>query len=700
MAQFASRPPGQPQPQFQSQPQVRPEDRPAAADSLTAPAATPEPPALSAARTALKEYFGHDDFRPSQRELVEWVLSGRDVLGVMPTGAGKSLVYQVPACVLPGLTIVVSPLISLMKDQVAALTEAGIPATCLNSALTAAEQSEAFAFAASGACKLLYVAPERLDTPRLQELVQRVPVSLVAVDEAHCVSQWGQDFRPSYLGIAEFIACLPERPTVAALTATATGDVRANIVEALRLRDPYVLVSGFDRPNLYFGVERPEPRDKQRCLLRLVRKRAARRDAPGGVSSGQTGIVYCSTRAAVEEVCDLLWNDGFASTRYHAGLSAEERRENQDDFLYDRATVMVATNAFGMGIDKSNVSFVIHYNMPSDLESYYQEAGRAGRDGSPADCILIYNKKDVQTCRFLIERSRDEGLANGNAPELADELYRRDCERLKRMTLYCTTTDCLRSTILRYFGETDAPFRCEHCSNCSTEVEVEDATVDAQKIVSCVLRVANTGRQVGKSTIVDVLRGSKAERILGWRFDELSTYGIMADQSAQHVRYVLDALVDAGYLGVTDGQYPTVFATSEGRDWLLRTKEPFEVKVSKRMAKTADEGAGGGRAFGQRGADGTVGSVFGRGSGAGTGAELEADPELFEELRKLRTRIASEEGVPAYIVFSNATLADMAAKRPTDEDELLDVSGVGRAKASKYGERFLACIKEFGAAGE
>ena len=633
---------------------------------------------LTEARRVLKECFGHDDFRPSQRELVAQVLGGRDVLGVMPTGAGKSLVYQVPAVVKEGLTVVVSPLISLMKDQVAALAEAGIPARCLNSALSQDEQAEAFSFVASGACKLLYVAPERLDTPRLQELVHRVPVGLVAVDEAHCVSQWGQDFRPSYLGIAGFIATLPQRPVVAALTATATDEVRRDIARALDLRDPYVTVAGFDRPNLYFGVERPEPRDKKRTLLRLVAARAARTSDPGGAASGQTGIVYCSTRNAVEEVCDLLREEGFAATRYHAGLSAEERRDNQDDFLYDRATVMVATNAFGMGIDKSNVGFVVHYNMPSDLESYYQEAGRAGRDGSPADCILIYNKKDVQTCQFLIDRTREECLANGNDPDVADGLYRRDCERLRTMTLYCTTTDCLRSSILRYFGETDAPFRCEHCSNCSTDVEVEDATVDAQKVVSCVLRVEQRGRQVGKTTIVDVLRGSKADRILSWGFNELSTYGIMADQSAQRVRYVLDALVNAGYLGVTDGSYPCVFVTPAGRDWLLRTREPFMLTVPKRLPREA--------------AEKDAGRVFGARKKGALGAS-DADPELVEALRSLRTRIAAEEGVPAYIVFSNATLVDMAAKRPQTLEEFLDVSGVGRVKAERYGVRFLEVLR-------
>jgi ATP-dependent DNA helicase RecQ len=515
----------------------------------------------------------------------------------------------------------------------------------------------------------------------LRDVVARVPVALVAVDEAHCVSQWGQDFRPSYLQIAAFVASLPTRPIVAALTATATSEVRADIRRALELRDPFELVSGFDRPNLYFGVERPEPRDKRRTLVRLVAARAARTTAAGGAASGQTGIVYCSTRAAVEEVCDLLRDEGFAATRYHAGLSAEERQANQDDFLYDRATVMVATNAFGMGIDKSNVGFVVHYNMPRDLESYYQEAGRAGRDGTAADCILIYNKKDVQTGQFLVDKSHEEALANGVAPQVADELYRRDCERLRRMTLYCTTTDCLRSTVLRYFGENDAPFRCEHCSNCSAEVEVEDATVDAQKVVSCVLRVERLGRQVGKSTIADVLRGSKAERILNWGFDKLSTYAIMADQSTARVRYLLDALVDAGYLGVTEGSYPTVYTTERGREWLLRTREPFELKVPKRLPREAEERDR------RSGAGGTAGRVYGRG-----GAAADADPQLLAELKALRTQIAAEEGMPAYIVFSNKTLEDMAARMPADEDAFLEVSGVGAAKAAKYGERFLARI--------
>ena len=662
---------------------AQPRDAAAQSCESAAPAREPAPadsPAMRRARALLKERFGYDDFRPNQRDLVAAVLEGRDVLGVMPTGAGKSIVYQIPALMLPGLTLVVSPLISLMKDQVAGLEQAGIPAACVNSSLSAAEQADAFARAASGQVRLLYVAPERLSSPRLAELAHAVPIDLVAVDEAHCVSQWGQDFRPDYRQIAGFVEGLPTRPRVAALTATATEEVRADIVDALELRDPFVLVGGFDRPNLYFGVERPEPRDKDATLVRLVAARAALRNPDGSVAgAGQTGIVYCSTRKAVEHVCDLLWQEGFASTRYHAGLSAEERRANQDEFLYDRASVMVATNAFGMGIDKSNVGFVIHYNMPSDLEGYYQEAGRAGRDGSPADCILIYNKKDVQTCQFLIDRSRDDAEANGCDPQTAALLHERDCERLKKMTLYCTTTDCLRSYLLSYFGQTAQARRCEHCSNCSCEVEEQDATVEAQKVMSCVLRVAERGRTAGKSTVVDILRGSRAQRILDAGYDGLSTYGIMSDVSTQRVRFVLDSLEEAGHLACTPGQYPTVFATEQGRRWLLRDKTPYLLRVPKRLkSKPAPASP----------VTGAKGTTFGRG-GAGV---PEADEELFERLRALRTVIAREEGVPAYIVFNNVTLIDMAAKRPRDLDELLDVSGVGSSKAARYGERFLACV--------
>ena len=644
------------------------------------PEASPEPPAcdpalLERARAVLHERFGYPDFRPSQGQLVQRVLAGRDVLGVMPTGAGKSLVYQVPALVLGGTTVVISPLISLMNDQVQALEQAGVAAACITSALSAAERSETFERARAGLLSLLYVAPERLDDPGFLELASHLRVPLVAVDEAHCVSQWGQDFRPSYLNIAAFVERLvaggTPRPIVCALTATATQAVRDDIARGLDLRDPWVMVAGFDRPNLYFGVERPEPRDKAACLLRLVQ-----------AHEGQSGIVYCSTRKNVEEVCELLRGRGVPATRYHAGLAPEERQKNQEDFVYDRAPVMVATNAFGMGIDKSNVTFVIHYNMPGDLESYYQEAGRAGRDGSPADCILIYNRGDVQTRQFLLQKSHEDALAAGADPEAAERTYTADQERLRQMTLYCTTTDCLRSTILRYFGETDAPFRCEHCSNCSTDFEVEDATVEAQKVLSCVLRLAQRGRQVGKATVVDVLHGSKGERIASWGLDTLSTYGIMADTSARRIRYVLDALVDAGLLEVSGGQFPVVGATGQTMPF-LRERRPFELKVPKRLPRD--------NAAPSRGA-------ASRRRPATTVAELtEDDQALFERLRSLRGRLAREAGLPAYMALSNATLAEMARKRPTDRQALLEVSGVGAAKAERWGAPFLEEVASYAA---
>lgn len=590
----------------------------------------------------LKEYFGHSAFRGRQKELVDALLEGRDVLGVMPTGAGKSVCYQVPALLVPGLTLVISPLISLMKDQVQALEQAGIPAACLNSTMPADAQRTVFARAYRGELRLLYAAPERL--PGLQNLFERVPLAFVAVDEAHCISQWGQDFRPSYGKITDFLAAVPERPPVGAFTATATDAVRQDIVRLLGLRDPLVCVSSFDRPNLTFMTEKP--RDKREHLVTLLRERM-----------GQSGIVYCATRKAVDELAELLTARGFAAGRYHAGLDADERRENQDDFLFDRIQIMVATNAFGMGIDKSNVSFVIHYNLPQNLESYYQEAGRAGRDGSPADCILLYSPGDVRTCEFLIEHGHDNEELDERTRHL---LIERDRERLRQMVFYATTTDCLRRFILKYFGE-QAPLSCGNCSNCLTNFELVDATLEAQKIVSCVFRLAQRGRTVGKSAIADILHGADNARIRQNDFASLSTYGIMRADSMKHIRDLLDRLIEEGYLISTGGEYPVVKLCAKSDD-IIRRRLPFAVKLPRDKRKQ-------------------------------DGRKI-TESSLYEALRALRAEIAAQEKVPAYVVFSNATLQDMCARQPITEGELLEVSGVGRAKADKYGDAFLACIKK------
>lgn len=590
----------------------------------------------------LKEYFGHSAFRGRQKELVDALLEGHDVLGVMPTGAGKSVCYQVPALLVPGLTLVISPLISLMKDQVQALEQAGIPAACLNSTMPADAQRAVFARAYRGELRLLYAAPERL--PGLQNLFDRVPLAFVAVDEAHCISQWGQDFRPSYGKITDFLAAVPERPPVGAFTATATEAVRRDIVRLLGLRDPLVCVSGFDRPNLTFMTEKP--RDKREHLVTLLRERM-----------GQSGIVYCTTRKAVDEICELLTSRGFAAGRYHAGLDADERRENQEDFLFDRTQIMVATNAFGMGIDKSNVSFVIHYNLPQNLESYYQEAGRAGRDGSAADCILLYSPGDVRTCEFLIEHGHDNEELDERTRHL---LIERDRERLRQMVFYATTTDCLRRFILKYFDE-QAPLSCDNCSNCLTNFELVDATLEAQKIVSCVFRLAQRGRSVGKSAIADILHGADNERIRQNDFASLSTYGIMREDSMKHIRDLLDRLIEEGYLVSTGGEYPVVRLCAKSDD-IIRRRLPFQVKLPRDKRKQ-------------------------------DGRKI-TESSLYEALRALRAEIAAEEKVPAYVVFSNATLQDMCARRPITPGELLEVSGVGRAKADKYGDAFLACIKK------
>lgn len=624
----------------------------------------------------LRQTFGYESFRPHQAEIVEAALAGRDVLAVMPTSAGKSICYQVPALVLEqrsgGLTVVVSPLISLMKDQVGSLRQYGVAASCLNSTLGPSEQADVLHGVASGGVTLLYVAPERLDDPRFLEVAAGRGVALLAVDEAHCISQWGNDFRPSYQRIIGFVDALPARPPVMALTATATKAVREDIAGSLGLTDPFTVVASFDRPNLSFAVERVQGRaQRDRALLAFVRQR-----------TGRSGIVYCASRKSVEETCGLLREEGVAATRYHAGLSAEERQRNQDDFLYDRASVMVATNAFGMGIDKSNVSYVVHYNMPSCLENYYQEAGRAGRDGTPADCLLLYSPGDVHTQEFLLSKTGED--RDDLTPEQLEQIREHDSRRLSQMTFYCTTTDCLRAFILHYFGE-EAPAYCGNCGNCLAEFEEVDATVGALKVVSCVARFAQRGRTVGASTIVDVLRGSRAEKVTSRGYDTLSTYGIMSKTPIPQLRSLIDELVYLGLLARTTGDYPTIVLTEAGNSFMrARSLEgsPLMMKVAKGKPRERREVP-----------------AEGRGTGSGKRrattdlSQLEEDAQaLYQELCELRTQLASEQQVPPYIIFNNATLVDMCAKRPRNLDEFLDVSGVGAKKAQAYGELFLAKI--------
>ena len=598
--------------------------------------------------SVLKEYFGHDSFREGQNRITDSLLGGRDVLGIMPTGAGKSICYQVPALMFDGITIVVSPLISLMKDQVSALVQSGVAAAYINSSLTHAQYLKVLQNTESGKYKIIYVAPERLCAPAFLGICRNLNISMVAVDEAHCVSQWGQDFRPSYLKIPDFIDALNSRPVVGAFTATATGAVRDDVKTLLRLVSPLVVTTGFDRPNLFFSVM--QPKNKSIELMKLIKER-----------KNESGIVYCSTRKAVEEVCELLQKNGFAATRYHAGLDENERRRNQDDFVYDRATIMVATNAFGMGIDKSNVSFVIHYNMPKNMESYYQEAGRAGRDGRSADCILLYSAKDVRTNQFLINNSEPNPDLTEDEQE---EVRRRDRERLKQMTFYCTTHKCLRKFILEYFGD-KGPERCEKCSNCLSNHENTDITVDAQKIMSC---VARTGQRYGKKVICDVLRGSKNERLISAGLSRQSTYGIMADCPEKRLRDIIDHLCESGYMTAQGDEYPILKLAPKSRGVLTgqeTLRMMLEIPQKKKAAAVKD-------------------------------ALLPpADEKLLAALKDLRKSLAMRQSIPAYVVFTDATLIDMCRLKPKTQEEFMEVSGVGQAKSQRYGEVFLAVIAEF-----
>lgn len=654
-----------------------------------------ESEATEQARRILATRFGYDAFRPGQETVVSALLSGRDALAVMPTGAGKSVCYQVPAVVMEGMALVVSPLVSLMADQVRAVQEAGIRGAFLNSTLTPGQQAEVLRRAEAGAYDLMYVAPERLSDPRFAAFAQATRLALIAVDEAHCVSQWGQDFRPSYLSIGEFIAGLPVRPPVAALTATATDLVRRDIVRLLGLREAVCTVTGFDRPNLHFAVERREPKQKLARLDAFIDERRA-----------ESGIVYCAKRATVEEVCDHLRERGIAATRYHAGLSREEREQNQHAFVNDAAPVMVATNAFGMGIDKSNVAYVAHFNMPGSVEAYYQEAGRAGRDGSPAECLLLWCDGDIATGRFFIEQeSTNEGLT---AEEV--EAVRASRRRmLESMVGYCYTTGCLRSYILRYFGENvrgeafpsrkgaievvprDGYAACASdprgggsgsahsaeedlasspakrcCSNCDGELAAVDVTAEARAIMRCVQ--ALRGR-FGKTTVVDVLRGADTENLRQWGLVNLPVYGTSEARRALLME-VVELLAADGYLAITEGKFPLVgfgprYREAADPDFALSIKQTPKVRKGSaaKLSKAAVR--------------------------AGAADLGEADTELFERLRALRLRLAQEAAVPPYVIFHDSTLAAMTAARPATEEELLALPGVGEKKLATYGKAFL-----------
>ncbi len=603
----------------------------------------------------LKKYFGYDLFREGQEEIIDTLLEGRDVFGIMPTGAGKSLCYQVPALLMKGITIVVSPLISLMKDQVGTLNQAGIHAAFFNSTLSAGQYKKALEFAKKGTYKIIYVAPERLLLKEFLEFALQSDISMVTVDEAHCVSQWGQDFRPGYLKIAEFIRMLPKRPVVSAFTATATREVKEDVLAALELQKPKMITTGFDRKNLFYQVI--SKGDKFTEVMHYLVEHPT-----------ESGIIYCLTRKIVEEVCEKLLQKGIPATRYHAGLSDYERQKNQDDFLYDASPVMVATNAFGMGIDKSNVRFVIHYNMPKNIESYYQEAGRAGRDGEEANCILLYAPKDVVLNQFLIDQETEHDVLTEEEMKLVKE---RDRERLKQMTFYCTTKVCLRELILRYLGEYTTNY-CKKCSNCLTEFEEIDITQIAQAIINC---VKSSGQRFGMTVITDTLHGSQSSKLKQNGMAENKYFASLANVPVYRIRQVMQFLSYQGYIFVTKDQYPIVKLTEESKE--LFRQIPVMMKAAKEVEKKpADDKTR--KSRNQM-----------KSNSAGT------DYALFEELRKVRMEIAKAEKIPPYIVFSDKSLRDMSVRKPKTKEAFLAVNGVGEHKCQKYGERFLGVIKNW-----
>ncbi len=598
----------------------------------------------------LKECFGYDTFRPGQEKIVDSILTGRDVLAVMPTGAGKSLCYQLPALLMPGITVVVSPLISLMMDQVKALNEAGVHAAYINSSLTENQIAKALSLARNGRYKIIYVAPERLETPRFLDFAHYAELSMITVDEAHCISQWGQDFRPSYVRILSFIRSLPVRPVVSAFTATATERVREDIRSSLELERPCELVSGFDRENLYFEVKHVKDKKEEiRSYMEAHRK--------------ESGIIYCATRKGVDELCLYLENLGFSVGRYHAGMGAEARRRGQEEFIYDRTKVMIATNAFGMGIDKSNVRYVLHFNMPQSMENYYQEAGRAGRDGAPAECILYYSPQDTVINRYLLESK--ESYREYTEEELR-VIQSRDMERLRKMEGYCTTTRCLRGYILHYFGE-QAEENCGNCSNCLEEFEEMDVSEAAADVIRC---VRASGQRFGMNLIAGTLLGENTARIRSCGMDRNPSYGKLGGLGQARVKEVIRVMMEQGYLLQTADKYPVLRLTERSRE-LLEQTEPFLLRYKKEEEQNVR-----------------------RKKTARMENLTEKGQELFEELRRLRARLAGERSIPPYMVASDKTLRDMCIRIPLTQEEMLEVNGMGARKMEQYGYRFLEKIRD------
>lgn len=607
------------------------------------------------AKETLKSYFGYDSFREGQENIITSILAGQDALAIMPTGAGKSICYQVPALMLPGITLVISPLISLMQDQVKALNEAGIHAAFINSSLTETQIGIALNRAAQGIYKIIYVAPERLETYGFTDFASRADISMVTVDEAHCISQWGQDFRPSYLKIVDFIKNLPGRPIVSAFTATATEEVKEDILCILNLVNPNVTVTGFDRENLYYSVE--NVRNKDNFVIDYIEKHPK-----------ESGIIYCATRKNVDKLYETLLKRGVPVTRYHAGIDNATRKKNQEDFIYDRAPVIVATNAFGMGIDKSNVRYVIHYNMPQSMENYYQEAGRAGRDGEQSRCILLFSAQDIMINKYLLEKKDFSGLEY----EDMELIKQRDLRRLQVMEGYCRTTGCLRNTILNYFGEkTSLP--CDNCGNCHRDYQEMDMTADAKQVINC---VAETKGRYGLNIVTGTLAGADRARLRELGTVNYRSYGVLKGRNEALIRNLISQLIEEGYLYQTEDRYsvlkmgniaPLKDETTRVMMRFYEEKEPERTNYNKEKPARKKS----------------------------TDSLTSAGYDLFEELRRLRLEIAREESLPPYIVFNDKTLIDMCVSLPKTPEDLLGVSGVGENKLAKYGQRFLNAIASF-----